>query len=221
MSTHPTTFNPDVSRFDANPNDLYITPPALASYALTQVSRMGMEPSQVLDPGCGTGVWGNVSRMMWPEAYLYGVEKHDELARMAKHSNKYTTIFVEDFVNETPLPIGEPKFDLVMGNPPYSGPRREPLAELFVLKSLAHLKPNGILIFLLKTEFLNTYGRYQAIFKTQPYRYVIALNPPRIPFRPDVNGKKTNSIDYSLFIWEKGWQGEPKVRYSDEDWRDF
>ena len=47
------------------------------------------------------------------------------------------------------------KYDIIIGNPPYS------LAKEFILKSLDSLNDNGILIFLLRTAFLESKSRYQ------------------------------------------------------------
>ena len=82
-------------------------------------------------------------------------------------------------------------FDVIIGNPPYSQ------AQEFIDKSLQLLNPGGRLIFLLRTNFLESKKRFEWWQDKPPTRlYVLSK-------RPSFTGKGTDATSYSWFIWEK------------------
>jgi len=98
-------------------------------------------------------------------------------------------VFIEDF-----LSLDKEKFqryDVIIGNPPYS------LAKEFIDKSLELLAPGGRLIFLLRTNFLESAKRFAWWQDTLPNRLYVLHK------RPSFTGKGTDATSYSWFIWEK------------------
>ena len=80
---------------------------------------------------------------------------------------------------------------MIIGNPPYS------LAIEFVTKCLDLLGENGVLIFLLRTAFLESKSRYD-FWQVNPLSGLYTLSK-----RPSFINGKTDACSYSWFIWEK------------------
>lgn len=187
MSTHSSTFSEE-GRFERNPHDVYETPEPLVRKVLGVTTK---DHQRILDVGAGSGVWGRVARHRWPTSAIFGVEIRD-----LPKPDFYDYWYPGDFMRLE----GVKDFDLIMGNPPYSSKQYPKLAGQIVLKSLDMLVDGGMLILLLKTEFLNTQWRFENIFKhTPPWEVSVCVQ------RPSFYGNaKTNSIEYSAFLWFKG-----------------
>jgi hypothetical protein len=85
------------------------------------------------------------------------------------------------------------KFDVVIGNPPFS------LAMQFIEKSMSLLKARGTLVFVLRTSFLESEARHE-FWQQNPVTKLFTLSK-RPSFTPD---GKTDASSYSWFIWHKG-----------------
>ena len=85
----------------------------------------------------------------------------------------------------------EEKFDIIIGNLPYSSARE------FVEKSLNLLSENGILIFLLRTAFLESKSRYD-FWQNNSLNNLYTLSK-----RPSFTGHGTDATSYSWFMWDK------------------
>lgn len=83
------------------------------------------------------------------------------------------------------------KFDIIIGNPPYS------LAMEFVEKSLSLLENDGVLVFLLRTAFLESKKRYE-FWQDNIINGLYVLSK-----RPSFTGKGTDATSYSWFVWDK------------------
>lgn len=83
------------------------------------------------------------------------------------------------------------KFDIVIGNPPYTYARE------FVEKCLSLLSSNGKLIFLLRTAFLESKSRYD-FWQKNPLSDLYVLSK-----RPSFINGKTDATSYSWFVWDK------------------
>lgn len=103
----------------------------------------------ILEPSAGNG---NIIRAL----RNYGVHNHitaielrqEERCNLQKISDK---VLICNFLLED---ITE-KYDIIIGNPPYN------LAQEFIDKSLSLLNPGGKLIFLLRTNFLESKKRFE------------------------------------------------------------
>src|SRR5436190_3153030 len=109
--------------------DQYFTPRADVERCLSVVQG---KPYKILDPAAGRGAWGEVARLRWPEATIWGVEIDGELQRPPD----YTCWLQGDFLTAD-LPCWN--LDLIIGNPPYS----ENAAEKFVRKAIPLLAFGG------------------------------------------------------------------------------
>ena len=85
------------------------------------------------------------------------------------------------------------KYDAIIGNPPFSN------AMDFVTKSYQHLNPGGVIIFLLRTAFLESKERFP--FWKEHAGELAGLYTLQ---RPSFTGKGTDATSYSWFIWKPG-----------------
>lgn len=184
-------------------NDFYETPIELCRAALQldifqTFFRFSKEKHlRILDPGFGTGVWGKAWKEVYPKRQdiLEGI---DIVNRYNDSDKIYTSWKIEDYLTSDFSSVVD-KYDIIMGNPPYEN------AEEFIRKSLGLLTKKdsygtpkvGLLIFLLKTTFLNSQKRAKGLYKEFPPIGVYVSGR-----RPSFSGdRKTNADDYSIFIW--------------------
>lgn len=84
------------------------------------------------------------------------------------------------------------KYDLVIGNPPFS------LALEFIQRAFQVVKPGGKVIFLLRTAFLESDRRFS--FWQEPGHIPTGLYT--LHKRPSFTGKGTDAQSYSWFVWD-------------------
>lgn len=176
------------------PNDHYPTPPKLCKAALlTLPGHLALKPIRVLDPGAGSGAWGQAAReIMHADTNIGGIDIRDIDIPGGYTYWKPRTDFLE-------LPDADPFYrpDLIIGNPPYQK------AEEFVRKSLGMLKLGGHCLFLLRLAFLESKKR-QDLYKNLPPQKVTVL-VERPSFTTNRHGKAgTDSDAYGLFLWQRG-----------------
>lgn len=174
--------------------DFYPTDPEFVESGLDLIPLD--KPQLVLDPGAGMGVWGKAARYRWSQAWITGVELNPNVPGWRWYDHNIHGDFL------THCWEAYPKFDVVIGNPPYS------LAEEFVTQSLCLLRDGGYLVFLLRLAFLESLRRY-AFFRHQcpPARVVVCSD------RPSFTGNgQTDSSAYAFFIWRKGYVPEGGTR---------
>lgn len=180
--------------------DFYSTPSELAEAALRHgLVHYGIDHTETLDPGCGTGVWGRALRRVNPFAYLeiYGIDLNLQLP--SDDFSSYQMGLEDDYLRDD-VSLFTPK-DFVMGNPPYS------LAERFVRKSMEYLVDGGHIYFLLQLNFLGSRRRQVGLFREFPIKAVDVLT--RRPSFFESNGKprSTDASNYAMFLWQKGYAG--------------
>ena len=104
---------------------------------------------------------------------------------------------------------GERRADWVITNPPFKH------AKEFIQKSL-EVADIGVAMFL-KIQFLEGIGRKQFLMDS-PLKYVYVFSKRQVIFSNgeefDENGKRrANTMCFAWFIWEKGYAGEPIIRW--------
>jgi len=136
---------------------IYFTPGSIVKQICDLLSNFKFD--SVLEPSCGSGQF--LDYLNVPK--ITAIEKNEVIYNGLKQKHPYA--ICADFLNYH----FEEKFDLVIGNPPYfvipkssvdkkyldyfSG--RPNIYIIFILKSFELLNDNGILAFLLPTNFLN------------------------------------------------------------------
>lgn len=106
-----------------------------------------------------------------------------------------------DFLKQTEKFNGD-----ILTNPPYK------YAKEFVEKAIE--LTGGKVIMFLKVQFLESKSR-RALFQKYPPKYVY-VSSSRL--RCAMNGDferyaKSNAISYAWYVWEKGFTGEPTLRW--------
>lgn len=172
---------------ERDPHDFYPTPSALCVAALNLLPKY-FTPRRVLDPGAGAGVWGEVARARWSEAYMVGVELRDDATPNAAYDDWQTGDF---------MLYGGSGYDLVIGNPPYK------YAEKFIRLSNEMLAPGGWIVFLLRLAFLEGQDRGAGLWREMPPQSVHVLS--RRPSFITSGAKKgnTDATAYAVYVWRK------------------
>ena len=178
--------------------DFYPTPLEFCKATVSNLIPTDCSPAFICDPGAGDGVWGEALRERFKDAYLIGVELEREDFPIVY--NQWHTI---DYLNHHGL-YG--KYDLIIGNPPYS------LAEEFIRHSLDLLSDSGYLIFLLRWSFLESQSRGRGLWKEFPPKE-LNVCVSRISFTGD---GKTDDQAYGVYVWQKNFIGKPTF-----DWFDW
>lgn len=100
------------------------------------------------------------------------------------------------------------KFDGdIITNPPYK------YAKEFVEKALEVIKSGNKVAMLLKIQFLESEKRY-GLFKDNPPKYVYVFTKRvSCAMNGDFDSYPSSAMCYAWYIWEKGYKGEPVIRW--------
>ena len=168
-----------------NVADFYATPLDTV-YALLDNYDGINENDVILESSAGNG---NIIQALRNRGYKNRID-----AIELRDTEKYNLIGLADNVEITNFLDLDPwhsRYNVIIGNPPYS------LAQEFIDKSLELLAPGGRLIFLLRTNFLESQKRFTW------WQDKIPDNLYVLHKRPSFTGKGTDATSYSWFIWEK------------------
>jgi hypothetical protein len=176
-------------------NDFYATNPK-ALDMLFACEQFGT--GSYLEPCAGQGHLSNRILELYPEAT---VDCFDIVDRGLK--NVITVNFLEHKI--------EKKYDFIVTNPPYS------LGKEFVEKGLTHLKTGGKMAMFFKIQFLEGEKR-KDLYSKNPPKFIYVFTKRMATFNNgneiDENGKKwATTMCHAWFVWEKGFIGEPIVRW--------
>ena len=162
--------------------DFYSTPIDCIKTLLNNID-LSSYGNDVIEPSAGNGNICKVFKEYYPNKDLTAVELREE------EFDKLRQLNLDDVIINSYYNIRE-KFDIIIGNPPYSE------AQEFIEHSFELLKENGILIFLLRTNFLESKKRYE-FWRKYPLSRLYTLSK-----RPSFTGKGTDATSYSWFIWD-------------------
>ena len=179
-------------------NDYYMTPPGLAAAAVLEALQDYKEVNEYtgkgsfLEPGCGElAPFADVAADYFDDVTAVDImEKPDDFPY---DDDVIDQRFGCDFLG--PWEDPDKKYDVIVGNPPFK------LAEAFLRKGLVLLKPNGVLVFLLRLCFLSSIKRIP-LFKAHPPSRLVVLTK-RPSFTQDGN---TDGQDYAFFVWRIGFE---------------
>ena len=153
-------------------NGIYFTPPSTVHNLLNNIISKFKENEaiRVLEPSCGSGEFISIlcEKFEGKNLTIEAIEKNKTIFESLKpiyDNDSRIKLFKEDFLTYEP----SEQFDLVVGNPPFFVMKKHEVDELyhpffdcrpnvfllFIIKSLTHLKNNGILSFVLPKSFLN------------------------------------------------------------------
>lgn len=174
-------------------NDYYATDPKALLLLLEQLDNDGIKlHNKIWECACGEG---HLSKVLKQKGY--DVVSTDLIDRG----------FGDDFFDflkyESPY-----KLELdILTNPPYK------YAKEFVEKAIDVVEKNSYVIMFLKIQFLEGQARKE-LFKKYPPKYVY-VNSARqtCAMNGEFDKYKATAICYCWFIWQKGFAGEPTIRW--------
>ena len=172
-------------------NDYYATPPE-STQALLNVLRLN---GSILEPACGEGHISEVLKTNYPDSEIVSSDLIDR---------GYGQGGVDFLSNEYSRTFGN-----VITNPPFKYMRE------FTEKAL-ELAEDKVIMFG-KIQFLESKSRREFL-ENSPLKYIYVFSERQNPLRNgksvDENGKKWSStMCFAWYVWEKGYEGEPIVRW--------
>ena len=94
----------------------------------------------------------------------------------------------------------------IITNPPYN------LSTEFAVKALEVVKPGHKVAMFLRTLFLEGTKRYEKLFKENPPKVIYVFTNRQVSDKND-DFSKGSAVSYSWFVWEKGYKGEPIIKW--------
>jgi N12 class adenine-specific DNA methylase len=143
----------------------HYTPEAIVRQLWRAAERLGFNGGRVLEPGMGTGLFfALLPESLRGSCQLTGIEYDPVTARIARLVHPEARVRCEDYTRSTL----SGRFDLAIGNPPFSGRvvRADPatrslgllLHDYFIARSIARLRPGGIALFVTSTGTMDKAG---------------------------------------------------------------
>lgn len=168
-------------------NDFYSTDPIAIDYLMDYE----IFDNHIWECACGNG---NLSKRL--ESYGYTVYSTD------KYYHGYGKRESVDFLKQTKQFDGD-----IITNPPYK------YATEFILKAL-ELTNNKVAMFC-KIQLVESYKRYEKIFKHTPPSRILPFVNQIDCYRNDDRTLTGSTVCYAWFVWEKDYDGECIVRWID------
>ncbi len=173
------------SDFTRVQHDYYATDPQ----AVEELLKVESFDKNILEPCCGEG---HISKVL---------EKH---GYMVKSSDLIDRNFGRGGVDY--LTIKSWHGDIIT-NPPYK------YAKEFVEHSIKIINPGQRVAMLLKIQFLESVKRRE-LFEENPPKYVYVFSKRTVCARNgDFEKTPSSAVCYCWYIWEKGFKGEPVIRW--------
>ena len=180
------------SDHDRETDDYYATDPKALEVFLDKIEEDGIKlHNNIWECACGEG---HLSKAL--ESRGYKVWSTDLVDRGYGSGNT-------DFLKSIPDSwCGD-----VLTNPPYK------YAKEFVEKALEVTRIGAYIVMFLKIQFLEGQGRRE-LFKKYPPKYVYVNSARQTCYiNGDMSRKMSSASCYCWFVWEKGFNGEPIIRW--------
>lgn len=173
-------------------NDFYATDPKTLEILLDQLKIDGIKlHNNIWEPACGQG---HLSEVLKENGYK--VWSTDLVDRGYGTGNT-------DFLKS----VSDSWCGDILTNPPYK------YAKEFVEKALDVIRNGCYTVMLLKIQFLEGKERYK-LFKKYPPKYVYVNSSRQTCYiNGDMSKKMSSASCYCWFIWQKGFEGEPIIRW--------
>ena len=181
---------------DRQPDDFYATDPVALHLFLRALDRDRIKlDTNIWECACGNGVLSLELSQQGYRVFSTDIVQRRDAASM-----------LIDFVND-PLPRWEGD---ILTNPPYK------YANEFLLRALDCILEENLVVLFLRLQFLEGIKRRE-LFKIAPPRWVYIHSARVHTFK---NGdlkyaKSSSAVCFAWFVWQKGYQGEPTIRWID------
>ncbi|TIR50624.1 MAG: lactate dehydrogenase [Mesorhizobium sp.] len=199
----------------------HFTPEFIVRAIWTGLLRLGWRGGRVLEPGIGTGLF---PALMPPAlrsvSHITGVELDPVTARIARLLQPRARIVTGDFAR-TELPA---RFDLAIGNPPFSDRTVRSdralhsldlrLHDYFIVKALRLLKPGGLAAFVTSHGTMDKADSTARETIAKLADLVAAIRQPEGSFRADAG----TDVVVDILFFRKRMPGEPE---GDVSWLDL
>ncbi|WP_368262796.1 hypothetical protein [Clostridium disporicum] len=172
-------------------DDFYATPYETTRKILDEIKLEG----SILESACGQGHISEVLKEYYPDQKIVSTDIVDR-----GYADELKDFLKDDFE----------KFDNVITNPPFK------YAKEFVEKSLEI--SNDKVIMLLKIQFLESKSRKEFL-QNSPLKYIYVFSERQntmkdgSPINPLTGKPWSSTMLLAWFVWEKGYEGEPIVRW--------
>lgn len=173
-------------------NDYYATDPKALEIFLDKLKEDGIKlHNYIWECACGEG---HLSKVL--EKHGYKVLSTDLVDRGYGKGN---TDFLKSIPDEW---VGD-----ILTNPPYKYARQ------FVEKAMEVTRNSCYTIMFLKIQFLEGQARKE-MFKKYPPKYVYVNSERQLcAMNGEFDKYKATALCYCWFVWEKGYKGEPVIRW--------
>lgn len=173
-------------------NDYYATDPKALEIFLNKLKEDGIKlHNYIWECACGEG---HLSKVL--EKHGHKVWSTDLIDRGYGKGN---TDFLKSIPNEW---VGD-----ILTNPPYKYARQ------FVEKAMEVTRNSCYTIMFLKIQFLEGQARKE-MFKKYPPKYVYVNSERQLcAMNGEFDKYKATALCYCWFVWEKGFTGEPTIRW--------
>ena len=177
---------------ERQPVDYYATEPHSLEIFLDKIKQDGIIlPKEIYEPACGGG---HLSEVLKSHGYI--VYSSD------LYNHGYGNVGVDFFKSDI-------KTECILTNPPYKQ------ALPFVKKAIESVTDNGYVLMFLRIQFLEGKERF-AFFQNNPPKFVY-VNSSRQNCAKNGEFEKYKRISapvcFCWFIWQKGFKGEPIIRW--------
>ena len=172
-------------------DDYYATDPK----AVEELLKREKFSHYVWEPACGGG---HISKVL--EAHGYDVLSSDIVDR------GYPNTYVANFLRTKPHPTEYIPRDIIT-NPPYK------YAKEFVEKALKLSMDSTKIAMFLKLTFLEGKARRELFDKAPPKYVYVFSGRVNCAKNGDFSKAESSAVAYAWFVWEKGFKGEPKIRW--------
>ena len=171
-------------------NDFYATDPNTLEIFLDALKRDGVKLHyKILEPSCGMGHLSEVLKKRG-----YDVTSYDLIDRGYGEQQNFLYLCCLDNKD-------------ILTNPPYK------YAQEFVEHSMELLQDGYNCIMLLKIQFLEGQAR-RKLFEKYPPKYIYVNSARQTCYiNGDMSKKMSSASCYCWFVWEKGYTGEPIIRW--------
>lgn len=174
--------------------DFYCTDPK----ALEKLLELREFNKNIYEPACGLGTLSDVLSSHGYKVYStdikdYGYKKQNKILNFLSHE-------VLPQADEGLLQCD------ILTNPPYSK------ALEFIKQSLAIIEDGYHVVMFLRLQFLEGKAR-RAFFNVNPPKEIYVFSERMNCINPYGVNQKSSAICYAWFIWEKGFKGDPIIKW--------